>query len=82
MPYLIELILFALPFGAYALWRRLNPDVEPGSGILAAAAAGLVLALAGALWFGRSGSSDRNVVYVPAHIEGDRIAPPHTEPRR
>jgi len=82
VPYLIELLLFLLPFGVYALWRRLNPAAEPGWGTLGAAAAGLVLAIAGAVWFGQSRAIDRNSVYVPAHLEGDRIEPPHLEPRR
>ena len=82
MPYLIELILFLLPLGAYALWRRFNPSTEPSSGTLIAAAIGLLLALAGAVWFGQSRSIDRDTVYVPAHLEGNRIAPAHTEPRR
>ena len=82
MPYLIELFLFLLPLGAYALWRRLNPTTEPSSGVLIAAMAGLVLALAGAVWFGQSRSIDRNAVYVPAHLEGNRVEPAHAEPRR
>ena len=82
MPYLIELLLFLLPFGIFLLWRRANPDAEPATATLLAAAAGLALALIGAVWFGQSRSIDRNSVYVPAQIQGDRIEPGHTEPRR
>lgn len=82
MPYLIEFLLFLLPFGIFLLWRRANPDAEPATATLLAAVAGLALALAGAVWFGRLHSIDRNSVYVPARIEGDRIEPGHTEPRR
>lgn len=82
MPYVIELILFLLPFSAYALWRRFNPTAEPSGPMLIAAGLGLVFALAGAVWFGQSRSLDRSSVYVPAHIEGERIEPGHLEPRR
>jgi hypothetical protein len=82
VPYLIQLLLFLLPFGVYALWRRMNPTAEPGWATLVTALVGLAFALAGAIWFGQSRNIDRNSVYVPAHIEGDRIAPSHLEPRR
>jgi len=82
MPYLIELILFALPFGVYALWRRANPTAEPGWATLLTAVIGLVLSLGGAIWFGRTHSIDRDSVYVPAQLDGNRVEPAHTEPRR
>ena len=63
-------------------WRRANPTAEPGWAVLATAVVGLMLALGGAVWFGQSRSIDRDSVYVPAQIQGDRIAPGHTEPRR
>lgn len=81
MPYLIELILFLLPFSAYLLWRRMNPTAEPGWSTLLTAVIGLLLALGGAVWFGQSRSMDRNSVYVPAQIQGDRIERGHTESR-
>lgn len=82
MPYLIELLLFCTPLALYMLWRRANPTAEPGWGTLGAAVVGLALALGGAMWFGQSRSIDRNSVYVPAQMQGDRIEPGHTEPRR
>ena len=40
MPYLIEFLLFLLPFAAYALWRWLNPGIEPGRAVILAAVVG------------------------------------------
>ena len=82
MPYLIELLLFCAPIGIFLLWRRARPSAEPGWGTLGAAVIGLLLALAGGVWFGRLHSIDRDSVYVPAQLQGDRILPGHTEPRR
>lgn len=76
MPYLIEIILFVLPFGAYALWRRLNPGIEPGSRFMLAAVAGVVLMFAFAVWFGLSVSMRPHEVYVPAQLGPDgRVVP-------
>lgn len=82
VPYLIELLLFLTPFAAYGLWRKLNPHHEPSTVLLVLAAIGVVLMLAGAFWFGLSRSMPPGTTYVPAHIEGERIAPGHAEPRR
>ena len=82
MPYLIELLLFLVPFAAYGLWRRANPSTEPSTILLALAALGVVLMLGGAVWYGTSRSLDRGTAYVPAHLEGERIEPSHAGPRR
>ena len=82
MPYLLELLLFLAPFAAYGLWRKMNPRTEPSTILLVLAAAGIALMLAGAVWYGTSRSMPRGTVYVPAHLEGERIAPGHAEPRR
>ncbi|MBW6398151.1 hypothetical protein KPL78_09855 [Roseomonas sp. HJA6] len=81
MPYLIELLLFLLPFAAYGLWRRMNPRAEPSSILLVLAALGIVLMLGGAFWYGLSRSMRPGTEYVPAHMEGDHIAPGHGESR-
>lgn len=81
MPYLIELLLFLAPFAAYGLWRRLNPNTEPSTILLALAGLGVVLMLGGAFWYGLSRSMPRDAAYVPAQLEGDRIEPGHPEPR-
>ena len=56
MPYLVEFLLFLLPFAAYGLWRRMNPRTEPSAILLVLAAIGVVLMLGGAFWFGVSRS--------------------------
>lgn len=82
MAYLVQAVLFLLPFAAYGLWRRANPRTEPGIILLSLAAIGIVLMLAGSFWYGTSRSMPPGTVYVPAQLEGDRIAPGHAEPRR
>jgi hypothetical protein len=80
--YLIELLLFLTPFAAFGLWRRANPSAEPGAILLALAALGVALMLAGAVWYGLSRSMAPGSAYVPAQLEGARIEPGHAEPRR
>ena len=80
MALLAEVFLFALPFLAYILWRRSNPSIEPGSGLVLAAALGLVCALAGMLWYGFSRSLEAGV-YVPPHMEDGRLVPGRTLPQ-
>ena len=82
MPYLVETLLFLLPFAAYGLWRRMNPRTEPSTILLILAAAGVVLMIGGAFWYGEQRSLAPGTTYVPAQIEGDHIAPGHGEPRR
>lgn len=82
MPYLVELLLFLAPFAAYGVWRKLNPHHEPSSVLLALAALGVVLMIAGGWWFGTSRSMAPGTAYVPAQLEGGQIEPGHAEPRR
>jgi len=65
MPYLVELLLFLVPFGLYAAWLRLNPGRTVGSHALALAAVGLVLSIGGAVWYGLSRGMDPGAAYVP-----------------
>ena len=81
MPYLIELFLFLAPFAAYALWRRLNPSLEPSPMAVWLALAGVGFAMAAAVWYGLSVSMEPGSVYVPAHMEDGRIVPGRAEPR-
>ena len=81
MPYLVEVLLFLAPFAAYALWRRLNPGVEPGSATIWLGLLGIGLGLAGAVWYGLSVSMEPGTVYVPARMEDGRIIPGHAAPR-
>ena len=82
MPYLIEIILFLLPFGAYALWRRFNPGIEPNRQWVISGVVGIVVMLVFAIWFGLSVSMRPHAVYVPAELGPDgrvlpgRVAPP------
>jgi hypothetical protein len=80
MPYLIETLLFLLPFAAYGLWRRMNPSTEPSTILLILAAMGVVLMIGGGLWYGVSRSLPPGATYVPALLEGDHIAPGHAGP--
>ena len=83
MPYFVEFLLFLLPFAAYALWRRLNPGLEPGSRAILAAVAGVVLMLVFAIWYGLSVSMAPHEVYVPAQLGPDgRVIPGRQEPGR
>lgn len=80
MPYLLETLLFLMPFAAYGLWRRLHPGTEPATVVLLLAALGVLLMIGGALWYGASRSLAPGETYVPAHIEDGRIAPGHAAP--
>lgn len=81
MLYLIEFLLFLLPFAGYAVWRRLNPGVEPRSATLLLALAAVGLGLGGAVWYGLSSSFDANTAYVPARLGVDgAVLPGRAEP--
>lgn len=84
MPYLIEILLFFLPFALFYLWRRFNPAIEAADPrLLPLALLGLALTLAGAAWFGFSGQHDPGAVYVPAELEPDgTIRPGYWQDRR
>lgn len=82
MPYLLELLLFLLPFAAYGLWRRMNPQAQPSTILLVLAGCGVLLMLGGAAWYGTTRSLPRDSTYVPAQLDGGRIEPGHAEPRR
>lgn len=81
LPYVIEFLLFLLPFGLYALWRRLNPGVEPPPRFVLLALTGIALGLAGAVWYGLSVSMEPGSVYIPAELGPDgQIRPGRAEP--
>ncbi len=71
MAYLIEVLLFLLPFAAYALWRRFNPGREPEPRFVLLALIGIGLGFAGAIWYGLSVSMERGTVYIPAELGPD-----------
>jgi uncharacterized membrane protein len=82
VPYLIEALLFLLPFAAYGLWRRANPSTEPSTVLLVLAACGVVLMLGGAIWYGLSRSMEHSRDYVPVQLERSDIPPSEAHPRR
>ncbi len=83
MPYLLEFVLFLLPFAAYAVWRRFNPQVEPEPRLVLLAMLGIGLGLVAAVWYGLSVSMEPGTVYVPAEMgEDGQIRPGRAEPRR
>jgi hypothetical protein len=82
MAYIVEFLLFLVPFAAYGLWRRASPRTEPSTILIILAAIGVALMLAGAFWYGQSRSLPRGSTYVPAQLDGERIEPGHAEPRR
>ena len=81
MPYVIEVLLFILPFALYALWRKLNPDAAPNQRLLLMALIGIAFAMGGAVYYGLSRRMQGDVVYVPPRWDGGRVEPGHAEPR-
>ncbi|MCK8787806.1 hypothetical protein M0638_25960 [Roseomonas sp. NAR14] len=77
---MLNLLLFLLPFAAYALWRHLNPRVGMSGVEVALAVLGIVLAVGGAAWFGLSRSMAPDTVYVPPHLQDGRVVPGHAVP--
>jgi hypothetical protein len=71
MGFLIGAILFLLPFGAYLLFRRANPEGEPSVRMLTLAGIGVVLAVVGFVFYGFSRGMDRDAAYIPARIGPD-----------
>lgn len=81
MTYLIALLLFALPLGAFVLWRRRDPEAELSRAMLLLAVLAVAAAVGGAAWYGLT-RREAPGVYVPPRVEDGRIIPGHTEPRR
>lgn len=69
MAYLIEALLFLLPIAGYAAWRRLHPGEEPPR-IVLFLGLGVLVAVAGAAWYGLDRSMGRGTGYVPATLDG------------
>jgi hypothetical protein len=82
MGFLIGAILFLLPFGAYLLFWRANPEGEPSVRMLTLAGIGVVLAVVGFVLYGFSRGMDRDAAYIPARIGPDgRVVQPDPAPR-
>ena len=73
----------ACPSRCSSCWRRLNPALEAvDPRLLPLAVAGLVLAMAAAIWLGLSRETGPGSVYVPAELSPDgTIRPGHLDPR-
>jgi hypothetical protein len=82
MPYLVEILLFLVPFALYLAWRRLDPGFTTADpGLLRLAALGVALALAGAIAYGLLGRREPGAVYVPATLGRDgALHPGHMDP--
>ncbi len=81
MSFIVAILAFLLPFAAFMVWRRRNPDAEPSSPLLMLAAAAMVAAVGFAAWYGLS-RREAPGVYVAPHVQDGRIVPGHTEPAR
>lgn len=73
MPYVAEILLFLLPFGLFALWRKLYPQAEPTRVVLVLAAVGIILAAVGAAWYGLNRRLESDRPYEPAHLRDGQV---------
>lgn len=77
MSYIIAAILFALPFGAFVLWRRQNPEGEPSVFLLLLAVLAVAASVGSAAWYGLT-RREAPGIYVPPTMQDGRIVPGHT----
>jgi hypothetical protein len=80
---LIDILLFLLPFAAYAVWLKLGGN-DPVTALkmqrspwLWLLVAGLLLAIGGFFVLAEFGGAPPGEVYVPPHEENGRIVPGH-----
>lgn len=81
MSFVVAALFFLLPFAAFVLWRKRNPDGEPSTALLIAVAVGVLACVGFAAWYGLSRREDPGR-YVAPHLQDGRIVPGHTEPGR
>lgn len=82
MAYLVQVVLFLLPFVAFALWLRWYPQHAVRPRLLVLALIGIALGLAGAFWYGLSVSTRPGTVYIPATLGPDgQVVPGRAVPR-
>ena len=78
------LAFFVTPFAIYVIYllargrHPLKPAHWPGAAVVSLTIAGLVVAIAGMLYFG-FGAKRSTGAYVPAHVENGRVVPGHFE---
>jgi uncharacterized membrane protein YfbV (UPF0208 family) len=76
-----EALLFAAPFAAFLIWRRISAGEGPSPALLAATLAAL-LAFGGVVaWLGLGRQIGRNRTYVPAALVDGHIVAGHAAPR-
>ena len=63
-------------------WSWFRQAINLGRNNPKAVFGAVALMLGGSFWFGLSRSAPPGTVYVPAELQGERIAPGHTEPHR
>lgn len=81
MSFIVAILFFLLPFAAFALWRKRNPDGEPSTALLIFATVAVLAAVGFAAWYGLS-RREAPGRYVAPHVQDGRIIPGHTEPVR
>jgi Co/Zn/Cd efflux system component len=82
-----SVLLFLLPFALYLLWAGIQRRRSDAAAVEAApyrwiALAGLVLALAGFLYFMDLTAAAPDGVYVPPRYEDGRVVPGHFAPHK
>jgi hypothetical protein len=75
MPRLVEILLFVLPFVAFAAWRVLFPSPLPPRWLIAGLAAAVALMLLALIWVRRIDAEDANQSYRPAELREGRVVP-------
>lgn len=81
MSFVVAILFFLLPFAAFALWRKRNPEGELSTQLLILIAVAVLAAVGSAAWYGLSRREEPGR-YVAPHVQDGRIIPGHTEPGR
>jgi len=83
----LSLVLFVLPFVLYFLWLGIQRTKDAQAALRSrrhlpwVAAAGLVLAVAGFIFFTDFGGATPDEVYVPPSYKDGKLVPGHFAPR-
>lgn len=80
MPRLIEIVLFLVPFLAFATWRLLAPSPTPPPWLTYGLTTFFVLMLAALLWFWHLETRDADQPYIPDQLQNGRAVPGHPLP--
>ena len=77
---IVEIALFLAPFAVFAVWRIFFPGIELSRGMMGVLGVVLVIVFGTLVWLRQEDAEPANATYVPAAMEGDRIAPPRAAP--